>query len=305
MGSTPAAPQAPMPDGTPPDGTPTVFWLDIGGGRVYRANADGSDAHAIAMGGEIDAPDGIAVDVAGGRVYWSNMGSRGPAGNKASVQTSGLDGEGVKTLIAPGSGINTAKQMTIDHQNQKIYVADREGAKIWRAGMDGEDLEPLVTDHGLIELVGIAVDSPGGKFYFSDRMGKKLYRAGIEMPEAETAANRSDVETLYVDPAANAMPLDIDLDLENRLMYWTDRQQNIVSRMGMDLPAGKDATSRDDVKKLVMGLSGAIGLAIDKWTGLAYVTAGGVLSSFKLDDGSGVKQLAQPGSTGVGFARIP
>ena len=50
-----------------------LFVLELSGGRIHSMNADGSDRKVIVTGCEM--PDGIAVDVAAGHIYWTNMGT--------------------------------------------------------------------------------------------------------------------------------------------------------------------------------------------------------------------------------------
>ena len=79
-----------------------------------------------------------------------------------------------------------------------------------------------------------------GQFYWTqkgpDDAGEgRIFRANIEMPKGETAANRSDIELLY---EGLPEPIDLELDLKNRVIYWTDRgdppRGNTVNRAPMD-----------------------------------------------------------------------
>jgi sugar lactone lactonase YvrE len=303
-GTPPAA--APME----PTGVPTLFWLDIGGGGVYRAPAaDPSKAMRIAMSAM--APDGIAVDVEGGKVYWTNMGSAlGGAGN-ASLQRTSLDGGQVETVIEPGAmGFNTGKQLTMDKVNKKLYFADREGTTIWRADYDGKNMEPLVrksstAGHDFQALVGIAVDVPNKMFYFTDKDARKIRRAGFQpKTEGETPETRTDIEELETSGSGSG-PIDLHLDLDKRLMYWTDRYLGQVLVAWMDLPSGKTAADRDDIKVLQMGVTEAIGIAIDESTRTAYVTqVSGAVSKFSLDGGMR-EMISRNGSTGITFVHVP
>ncbi len=51
-----------------------LFFLDLSGGRILSANPDGSDLKTIVSEGR-KLPDGLAVDTAAGRLYWTNMGN--------------------------------------------------------------------------------------------------------------------------------------------------------------------------------------------------------------------------------------
>src|ERR1700685_2002861 len=204
-----------------------IIFLDLGAGRVLSANPDGSDLKTLVTEGR-KLPDGLAVDVAAGHLYWTNMGN--PKANDGSIFRSDLDGRNMTTIIAPG-GTFTAKQLQIDKPNGKLYWCDREGMRVMRANLDGSNIETLVdTSEGDPRpgpdarkwCVGIAVDAAGGKFYWTqkgdDNAGQgRIFRANIELPRGGTSANRPDIERLY-----DNLPerIHLDLDVAHRVMYW-------------------------------------------------------------------------------------
>jgi hypothetical protein len=155
-----------------------------------------------------------------------------------------------------------------------------------------------------MQIVGVGADPTKRQFYFSDRNGLKLFRASMDMPAGKTHADRDDVEMIYQEKAASAMPLDIELDLEKRQIYWTDRNQGKIFGMGKDFTAGENAMNRTDVKTISSGLTQAIGLAFDHKEGILYVTHAGTVSMVKTD-GTGLKAIGSSGSTGIAFARVP
>jgi hypothetical protein len=326
-GAQPAAmpgsmtPTTPMTGVTPPTtssdidlpvetGTPTLFWLDITGNTVYTAAADGSSPQKrFASGSPLSAPDGVAVDPVDGFVYVLNMGTVLGGSNSGSMVRYKLDGSNPEVIMpagskADGQTFNTGKQVSMDKVNRKLYLGDREGSKVWRTGMDGKNLEVLISGHQLQQVVGVAPDPLKKQFYFSDRNGKKLFRANMEMPAGKTHADRDDVELLYLDKAGNAMPLDIELDVKERVMYWTDRQQNKVFSMSMDMPAGMDGMTRTDVKVVAEGLVDVIGLGFDHEAKVLYATHSGNVSSFKADGSDTPKRIGTSGVTGISFVKI-
>ena len=104
-----------------------IFFLDLGGGRVLSANPDGSDLKTLLIEGR-KLPDGLAVDVAAGHLYWTNMGN--PKANDGSIFRSDLDGRNMTTIIAPG-GTFTPKQ---------VQIGDlRDGLRVIRSGLDPSD----------------------------------------------------------------------------------------------------------------------------------------------------------------------
>jgi DNA-binding beta-propeller fold protein YncE len=207
-----------------------LFFLDLGGGHVLSTNPDGSDLKTIISEGR-KLPDGLVVDPAAGHLYWTNMGN--PKENDGSICRSDLDGRNM-TIILPSGGTVTPKQLQLDKENGKLYWSDREGMRVMRANLDGSHVETLVdTSQGDARpgpdarkwCVGIAVDADGGKFYWtqkgSDDAGQgRIFRANTQFPRGETPANRQDIELLYDNLPE---PIDLDLDIANRVMYWTDR----------------------------------------------------------------------------------
>jgi hypothetical protein len=98
-------------------------------------------------------------------------------------------------------------------------------------------------------------------------------------------------------------PIDLDLDLERRLIYWTDRGANIVSRAAMDPPPGTFLHARTDQQVLMSELKEAIGIALDVAANRMYVTdLGGTVYSARLDGSDQRTVLSGQGSlTGIAF----
>jgi DNA-binding beta-propeller fold protein YncE len=301
-------------------GVPTLFYLDLLGGRVVRVGTDGAKPDAIVTTGNAE-PDGVAVDVAGGHVYWTNMGApQGiTQGNDGYILRADLDGSNV-TPIVPMGGTHTPKQMKLDAAHGKIYWSDREGMRVMRANVDGSNIETLVTTAPASAsadmanwAVGIALDLAGGKMYWTQKgpgptggaSTGSVRRAALEIPAAQDSTNRSDIEVLF---SGLPEPIDLDLDLDKRQMYWTDRGDNTVSRAPMDPPAGADPAQRTDRDILVHGAGQAIGIALDLPNGVMYYTAldTGAVSKANLD-GSGAKTLVsrQGGLSGITLALLP
>src|SRR5260370_35513785 len=74
-----------------------LIFLDLAVGRVLTSNPDGSDLKTIVNEGR-KLPDGIVVDVAGGHIYWTNMGN--PKANDGTVDRADLDGTNVKRIVS-------------------------------------------------------------------------------------------------------------------------------------------------------------------------------------------------------------
>src|SRR5712692_11304574 len=150
-----------------------LFVLDLSAGRIVSMNTDGSDRRVIVT--DCRYPDGIAVDVEAGHIYWTNMGV--PSVNDGSIERADLDGKNRNTVV-PEGGTFTPKQLHLDKENGKLYWSDREGMRVMRSNLDGSEIETLVdTSQGEARpgrdarkwCVGIAVDSDRGQIYWTQK----------------------------------------------------------------------------------------------------------------------------------------
>jgi len=291
-----------------------MFYLDVTGGRVLTASAQTPKSKVIvASAGQ--GPDGIAVDVARGHVYWTGMGD--PSANDGFLKRSDLDGSNVVTLV-PAGGTYTPKQMKLDTAGGKMYWSDREGMRVMRANLDGSTVEALVTtgqtDTDRMDesrwCVGMALDLAGGYVYWSQKgpaNGKvgTLRRAPLAMPAGQTSVTRTDIEILY-DKLPE--PIDIDLDVGAGYIYWTDRADDTVSRAPIEIPKGSTAATRTDRQILVMKVTTAIGVTLDLRRGKVYYTSGanGALGRVNLDGTQNEALIPMAGNlTGIALGELP
>jgi DNA-binding beta-propeller fold protein YncE len=298
-------PAAVRPAGDAPTGR--LFFLDIRGGRVVSAAPDGSDVQVL-ISGRGGIPDGIAADTDRRQIYWTIMGK--PAVDDGIIERADFDG-GHLTTVVPAGGTFTPKQLKLDPLHRKLYWSDREGMRVMRADLDGTHIETLVeTGHGDADrrdarnwCVGIALDVKAGKVYWTQKGGDNagvgsIRRASMERPAGEDAGHRSDIEVLF-DHLAE--PIDLDLDLSQRMIYWTDRGSNTVSRAPIDPPPGAAPATRTDRETLMSGLEEAIGIVLAGER--MYVTdLGGFVYSARLDGSEKRTILSGQGSlTGITF----
>jgi sugar lactone lactonase YvrE len=283
--------------------------LELSGGRIHSMNADGSGQTVIVDNCRM--PDGIAVDAEAGHIYWTNMGSS-PGLNDGSIERADIDGKNRRVIVPPG-GTFTPKQIHLDSENGKLYWCDREGMRVMRCNLDGSQIETLVeTGRGDVDrrdqtrwCVGITIDPKRKQIYWTQKGPTKgdqgrLFRAGLEIPKGETAANRSDIEVFF-DHLPE--PIDLELDLKNRVLYLTDRgdppRGNTVSRASVDV---KPQAPEIVVRHLMEG----IGIALDVPGDRMFVTDfAGSMYSARLD-GSGERSVlyAQGNLTGIAYVEI-
>jgi hypothetical protein len=190
--------------------------------------------------------------------------------------------------------------------------------RVMRANLDGSKIETLVdTSQGDPRpgadpnkwCVGIAVDAGAGKLYWSQKGGDNagegsILRANLDIPRGQTPTDRTDIELLY-DKLPE--PIDLDLDLGSRRLYWTDRgdppRGNTVNRAPLDAPRG----GRPPPEIVFSHLMEGIGLALDPKHGRMFITDfGGSVYSANLD-GSDPKTLliAEGNLTGIAYVELP
>src|SRR6266436_5582481 len=238
-----------------------LYFLDLSAGRILTSNPDGSDLKTIVNEGR-KLPDGIVIDVAGGHIYWTNMGN--PKTNDGTIDRADLDGKKVKNIV-PSGATWTPKQLQLDAKNRKLYWSQKG----------------------------------------NDNAGEgRIFRASLEIPKGQTPANRKDIEVLYDNLPE---PIDLDLDLGNRVIYWTDRgdppRGNTVNRAPMDAPAGK----RQEPEIVFNHLMEGIGLSLDLENKRMFLTdLGGSVYTANLD-GSNKRNIvfAEGNLSGIAYAEIP
>jgi sugar lactone lactonase YvrE len=284
-----------------------LFVLELSGDRIHSMNPDGSDRKTIVTNCHL--PDGIVVDVDAGHIYWTNMGV--PNLDDGSIERADLDGKN-RRVIVPLGVTHTPKQIHLDEEGGKLYWCDREGMRVMRANLDGSQVETLIeTGRGDKDsrdatrwCVGITIDPKSRKIYWTqkgpDNAGLgRIFRANIDIPKGESPTNRSDIEVLF-DQLPE--PIDLELDLANRVLYWTDRgdppRGNTVNRAPIDKQAVPEI--------LITHLMEGIGIALDVPGNRMFVTdfAGSVYSADL--DGKNERNFlyGQGNLTGIAYTEI-
>ena len=285
-----------------------LFVLDLSGGRVFSMNPDGSDSKTLVTGCRM--PDGIVLDLEKGHFYWTDMGV--PNRNDGKIERADLDGGNRRTIVPEGATF-TPKQIHLDKKNRKLYWSDREGMRVMRSNLDGSHIETLVdssqgdTRPGADArkwCVGITVDADHGHIYWTQKgpdNGEqgRIFRANLDIPAGQNAANRRDITVLF-DKLPE--PIDLELDLKNRHLYWTDRgdppRGNTVNRTSIDGKLTQDI--------VLSNLMEGIGIALDVAGDRMFVTdlAGSVYSAKLNGSQKRVLAYAQGNLSGVAYAEI-
>ena len=256
-----------------------MYWTiaEAGASTIQRAYLNGTNVENIVTT-ELSAPSGIALDIVGGKMYWtdwvankiqcanldgSNVQTLVTTGNNpwditldaaggkmywtmssidesdGEIQCANLDGSNVQTLV---TGLYWPRYVTLDVAGGKMYwtIAEVGASAIQRANLDGTNVEVVVPSVHLSLPGGVALDLSGGKLYWTDWGGfpEKIQRANLD---------GSNVEALVNSGLNN--PWSIALDVAGGKMYWT--MSSIGESDGEIQSANLDGTN---VQTLVTGL---------------------------------------------------
>ena len=265
------------------DSTVYMYWADHGNdtNKIRRANLDGTNVQDIATG--FGRPVGIALDLPGDKIYWTDRNNRDYADPNArnSIHRMNLDGTNIETLVTGGPSVKEA--IALDTAGGKMYWVDWNtftgAGKIQRANLNGTNVEDVVSE--LVDPRGIALDLSRGKMYWTDGGTGKIQRANFD---------GSNIEDLVTELA---FPVYMALDFSSGKIYW-------ATGVGKIQRANFDGSNVED---LVTGLSHGIGIALDSLNGKMYWThwfanfQGSKIQRANLD-GSNVEDLV----TGVGLS---
>lgn len=177
-----------------------LYWCDREGMRVMRSRLDGSQITTLVQTGATDADRadrrrhcvGIAVDRAGGHLYWTQKGP--PNGGAGRILRAPLD-------LPPGA--DPARRNDIetlfdqlpepidlewDGAASELYWTDRgdppAGNTLNRVRVaPGEPLVPEVVLAGLKEAIGLALDRRHRRAYVGDLSGT-IHRVSLDRPHS-------------------------------------------------------------------------------------------------------------------------
>ena len=232
--------------GAPAANATTIYWTDTGTSKIQRADLNGSGIEDLVTIGVI-LPIDIALDTAGGKMYWTEA---SPA--DFMIGRADVDGTNVGHII---TGLVSPSGIALDVSSGKIYWTDTGMSKIQRANLDGSGVEDLVTT-AVILPIGIALDTAGGKMYWT------------EASPADFNISRAELDGSNVEPLITGLdsPSGIALDVSSGKMYWTDTGTSKIQR------ANLDGSELEDL--VTTGVILPIRIALDIAGGQMYWTEG-------------------------------
>ena len=214
-----------------------IYWTDWFTGTISRANLDGTAVETLVTG--LDTPRGIALDVAGGKMYWTDYELFGDDSGK--IQRANLDGSNIETLVSGSDGLFG---IALDVASSKMYWTSYDG--IHRADLDGSNAAILIARSDSGRPNGIALDVAGGKMYWASGYS----------PIAIRCANLdgSNIETLVT---GLDEPQHVALDTARGKVYWAD--EDWTADTGKIQRANLDGSN---VETIIPGLDSPEGIAL-------------------------------------------
>lgn len=161
--------------------------------NIDRVNFDGTGLTTLVGGIPTEPGMGggyIAVDAAGGKMYWST-GSvfeyHTPNAPYARIMRANLDGTGVETIVTatpssePWIDFTAILAVALDVAHGKVYWADFMGQAIMRANLDGSDVETVFDRGTVCNPHGLALDLVHGVVYFTSTcVNSGVFRANLD-----------------------------------------------------------------------------------------------------------------------------
>ena len=161
-------------------------------------------------------PDAVALDVIGGKMYWSAI----PAFDGPTViRRSNLDGSNVTDFITE---LGEVRSIALDAPRGKIYWSTQttwdpvtrergHGGKIQCANLDGSNITDLVSvDLGY--MLGLNLDIAGGKMYWTNERNR-IQRANLDGSNVQEIVDMGNTSGDFIQ--------DIALDVSGNQVYFT------------------------------------------------------------------------------------
>jgi hypothetical protein len=188
-------------------------------------NLDGSGGGDLSTPGvTVDFPNGLAIDPAAGKLYWSNYGA-------SEIAFARLDGTAADTLDTTGATVAGPIGVAIDPARGRIYWANNTGLsnKISFANLDGSGGGGNLDTTGVTNnsAWGIALDVASGRAYFGN--GNVISFARLD------GSGGGDLSTPGATLTSASGPA---IDVPSGRIYWADSSLDTISFAALDGSGG-------------------------------------------------------------------
>ena len=212
-----------------------IYWTHPESG-IHRSSLDGSNVEQLVIP-DLRRPDKIALDIAGGKMYWTER-------EVAGIHRADLNGSNLEKLVEGyrPPRWNRIIDLALDVAGGKIYwmeknlQGDYSDFIMARANLDGSNIEVLIWGLGLGD---IALDLARGKVYWT--YGRLIGRADLDSLNSLNYLTPRYEAFEYFYPRADLS--DIALDVDGGKIYWTDAVKGTIQRDDLDSLYWTDLTA--------------------------------------------------------------
>jgi len=213
-----------------------------------RADLDGSNATSIVLGAD---GYGIAVDSAGGKVYWASKG-------QAKISRANFDGTGDENILEAEDGLVEPRAIALDTKFHKVYWSDYGASKIYKTDLDGSNTEVVVTN---VLSSDIRLDLKRDKIYWTNETDAKIQSADMNGPAVLDVLTGTGILDVISGADGLIDPKAIALDPVAGKLYWIDS-----GLLGEDVTIQRSNLNGSSIETLLTGadgLSNPKGIALD------------------------------------------
>ena len=158
-------------------------------GLIQRANLDGSHIETLVSGLQ-DVPREIALDVAGGKMYWLSGGN---------IEQANLDGTNVESTLPQASSLSS---LVLDADASTLYGSSN--GEIHRINLETAHAQTLLQGIGASDL---AIDLADGHLYWSNYGEGSILRADLDGSGAEALiSGAAEPQNMAFGPASEPLP---------------------------------------------------------------------------------------------------
>ena len=194
-----------------------MYWVERAAGRLRRADLNCPAGNIQTIGPTLINPDRMALDLAGGKIYWTE--NKEPTVTSNRIRRANLDGSGAETIL-DDSDVEEPVGIAIDRISNppRLYWSDYGTDSIRMANLDGGNpqlVRQLADDMNPLE---IGLDVANNTIYWASGSKGAIYYAPL------TGGGGPQVwRTL-------GSPRSLTIDLQARRLYWGDHATDEVRR---------------------------------------------------------------------------
>jgi PKD repeat protein len=187
-----------------------LYISDSGTGIIYRYDTETASLIQFRTG--LSSPDGLAIDINGGKLYWDTSSGIQRTSLSSTNQTD------VEDFVTDQS--NDPEGVSIDATNSKLYWICYDGG-LWSINLDGTGKTELLTD-----------PEGGSTLVVGSRLFFDYYNASGDIQIKSTDLTGSNMSTITT--GISKVVFGLAYDSTNKKIYWGDRSNGKIMRGNLD-----------------------------------------------------------------------